>query len=296
MAAKQNTENKDTDVKDEAKIENLKIGYIMPIAKTEGYPESHWLDVKQILDDTVKSIGIKDARIVSDGGEITTIHSRIVSNLYNNDIVICDVSSRNPNVMFELGMRIAFDKPVIIIKDEVTNYCFDAGTIEHLSYPKDLRHGLINDFKIVLCSKITAAFERYLKDKDDKISPILKNFGSFDKGDVKIDALSANEALIQDIRSIKETLVKIQMKSGFSEVIPNIEGLSEKNYITRRTTGQLRVNLNKFSDESRNRLEEWISKFNVTRHKTSDGILHIYHGDDEVLEKISTHIGFLFSP
>jgi hypothetical protein len=32
---------------------------------------------------------------------------------------------KNPNVMFELGMRLAFDKPAIIIKDNRTNYSFD---------------------------------------------------------------------------------------------------------------------------------------------------------------------------
>lgn len=296
MATKQNAANQHVEEKEDAKIESLSIGYIMPIAKTDGYPESHWLDVKQILDDTVNDIGINDARIVSDGGEITTIHSRIVNNLYSNDIVICDVSSRNPNVMFELGMRIAFDKPVIIIKDEVTNYCFDSGTIEHLSYPKDLRHGLINDFKIMLSNKIKATFDKYLKNKDDKISPILKNFGSFDKGDVKIDALSANEALIQDIRSIKEALVKIQMTSSFSESISKRERLSEQDFITRRTPGQLRINLNKFSDEGRKKLEQWIMKFNVTFDKSSDGILRIYHSDEDILQKISTHVAFLYSP
>jgi hypothetical protein len=60
---------------------------------------------------------------------------RIVQNIYDNEMVICDVSAKNPNVMFELGMRLAFDKPAIIIKDDKTNYSFDTAPIEHLEYP-----------------------------------------------------------------------------------------------------------------------------------------------------------------
>lgn len=199
---------------EEVEIKNIKVGYVMPIAKTEGYPDAHWNDVMSILDDTVLSMGIEKGRIVSDGGEITTIHSRIVNNLNDDDIIICDVSSRNPNVMFELGMRIAFDKPVIIIKDDLTDYCFDSGTIEHIGYPKDLRHGLINKFKAKLSEKIRATFEAYIKLKQSNVSPILKNFGSFDKRDIQLDELSANDALLQDIQSIKNTLVRMQMSSG----------------------------------------------------------------------------------
>lgn len=40
--------------------------------------------------------------------------------------------------MFELGMRLTFDKPTIIIKDNTTDFIFDTGPIEHLQYPKDL--------------------------------------------------------------------------------------------------------------------------------------------------------------
>ncbi|MHB6943589.1 hypothetical protein ACYCG4_23710, partial [Klebsiella pneumoniae] len=75
--------------------------------------------------------------------------------------IICDVSSRNPNVMFELGMRIAFDKPVVIIKDNATQYCFDSGTIEHLEYPKDMRYSEIEKFKALLKQKIENTIDHH---------------------------------------------------------------------------------------------------------------------------------------
>jgi hypothetical protein len=35
-------------------------------------------------------------------------------------------------------MRLAFDRPTIIVKDDLTTYSFDTSPIEHLEYPRDL--------------------------------------------------------------------------------------------------------------------------------------------------------------
>lgn len=191
-------------------ISSISLGFVMPIAKTDGYNETHWSDVYEILESIADEIGIKTRRIVSDGDTVTTIHSRIVNNLYSDDIIICDVSSRNPNVMFELGMRIAFDKPVIIIKDNATDYCFDSGTIEHIPYPKDLRYAEINQFRTKLSRKIKSTYEAFIKIKSTE-SPILKNFGSFEKAKIDIEELSTQESLVQDISIIKNTITKLQM-------------------------------------------------------------------------------------
>lgn len=201
---------------DEKKIEDITCGYVMPIARTDGYQENHWKDVLTILDSVTTELGIIKKRIVSDGDTITTIHSRIVNNLNKDDIIICDVSSRNPNVMFELGMRIAFDKPVIIIKDSQTDYCFDSGTIEHLAYPKDLRYGEIQTFKEKLKKKIIKTHEEFILKGDKGVSPILKNFGSFERKEIKLSKITAEESLIRDIDSIKNSLLNIQMTSPYN--------------------------------------------------------------------------------
>lgn len=130
-----------------------KCGIVMPIATMEGYPESHWKDVKRIVESAIEDAGF-EARLVSDADDIGVIHKRIVQNLYDNPMIVCDISGRNPNVMFELGLRLAFDKPTIIIKDEVTPYSFDTSVIEHLSYPKDLRFHKIEIFKAELKNRI----------------------------------------------------------------------------------------------------------------------------------------------
>jgi len=148
-------------------------GIIMPIASTSGYPTDHWKDVLTILTEAINETEF-EPRLVSDDIAIGLIHERIVTNIYTNDIVICDVSSKNPNVMFELGLRLAFDKPTIIIKDELTGYSFDTGVIEHIPYPSSLRFSQIVKFKEELIKRIGATYEKSQNEPD--FSPFLKGF------------------------------------------------------------------------------------------------------------------------
>jgi nucleoside 2-deoxyribosyltransferase len=55
-----------------------------------------------------------------------TIHSEILSVIESADLVLCDISIHNPNVFFELGIRTALNKPVCLVKDDITeNVPFD---------------------------------------------------------------------------------------------------------------------------------------------------------------------------
>jgi hypothetical protein len=130
-------------------------GIVMPISLIDGCAEAHWAEVLDIVRTAAENAGF-DANLVSSADDVGIIQKRIIQNLYENPIVVCDVSARNPNVMFELGLRLAFDKPAIIIKDDKTGYNFDTSPIEHLEYPRDLRFSRIADFKETLAEKIQA--------------------------------------------------------------------------------------------------------------------------------------------
>jgi nucleoside 2-deoxyribosyltransferase len=151
----------------------------MPISAIDGCTADHWAEVKAVVVEAVESIEDPRfvVRLVSDSDESGVIQKRIVQNVYNSDIIVCDVSAKNPNVMFELGLRLAFDKPTVIIKDDTTDYSFDTGIIEHVAYPRDLRFAKIVDFKNTLADKVLATYKAALADPNH--SPFLKNFGSF---------------------------------------------------------------------------------------------------------------------
>jgi hypothetical protein len=53
------------------------------------------------------------------------IQSTIVNELLKADLVVADLTEHNPNVLFELGMRMREDKPVALIKATGTGRIFD---------------------------------------------------------------------------------------------------------------------------------------------------------------------------
>lgn len=53
------------------------------------------------------------------------IQSTIINDLLEADLVIADLTDHNPNVLFELGLRMAMDKPVALIKSKDTGKIFD---------------------------------------------------------------------------------------------------------------------------------------------------------------------------
>ena len=152
-------------------------GIVMPISAIDGCTEQHWDDVLEIITDVAEAAGF-EPNLVSNADDIGIIQKRIIQNLYDNPMVICDVSGKNPNVMFELGIRLAFDKPTIIVKDDKTAYSFDTAPIEHIEYPRDRRFGKIVDFKNKLKEKMEGTHHRATHDTN--FTTFLKHFGSLE--------------------------------------------------------------------------------------------------------------------
>ncbi|MET3626043.1 hypothetical protein [Burkholderia sp. 572] len=183
--------------------EVLQCGIVMPIAAMDGVTADHWAEVKTIIIEAMNTLDSPrfSTALVSDADDVGVIQKRIVQGVYASDVVVCDVSGKNPNVMFELGMRLAFDKPTVIIKDDKTDYMFDTGVIEHLTYPRDLRFARIVDFKQLLAKKVLATYQA--SQRDPEHSTFLKNFGTF-----KVAHLSEKEASAEQV--ILESLAELQ--------------------------------------------------------------------------------------
>ena len=61
------------------------------------------------------------------------------------DLVIADLTDHNPNVLFELGIRIAVNKPVVLIKAQGPPQVFDLETIRVYQYDSRLWPSTIPD-------------------------------------------------------------------------------------------------------------------------------------------------------
>ena len=57
------------------------------------------------------------------------IQSTIVNDVLEADLVLCDLTEHNPNVLFELGLRIMEEKPVVLIKAIGTGRIFDVDSM-----------------------------------------------------------------------------------------------------------------------------------------------------------------------
>ena len=188
-------------------------GVVMPISTIEDCSESHWTDVLEIVTEAIEEAGF-NARLVSNADDVGIIQKTIIQNLYDNPIVVCDVSGKNPNVMFELGMRLAFDKPTVIIKDEKTTYSFDTSVIEHIEYPRDLRFSRIVGFKNKLKEKILATHDR--GPKDPNFTTFLKHFGKFTVAKLDKKEVSGEEFIMEELRGIGSAVRRLEFGNAQS--------------------------------------------------------------------------------
>ncbi|MEE0948000.1 MAG: hypothetical protein U0L53_04675 [Bacteroidales bacterium] len=211
-------------------------GIIMPISSIDNCSENHWKEVKGIITDAVEAAGF-EAQLVSEANDSGIIQKRIVQNLYKNDIVICDVSCKNPNVMFELGMRLAFDKPTIIVMDNMTKYSFDTAPIEHLGYPRDLSYYQILDFKKTLTEKIKGTIDAA---KQPDYTTFLKNFGEFQVATIENKKGSLDEVVLSRLDDMIRQISEIQVNQRVRIMErPELESETEEiNKLTRKLIEQ----------------------------------------------------------
>lgn len=85
----------------------------------------------------VKKAGLNPIPPAAKGADI--IHAGIIQNLETADIVLCDMSSLNANLFFELGVRTAIGKPVCVVKDDATpKVPFDMTVVNYHTYTSAL--------------------------------------------------------------------------------------------------------------------------------------------------------------
>lgn len=111
----------------------------MPISDTPDYAAGHF---NRVYHHIIKPACIKanfSPIRADDVASSNYIIIDILQKIISADMLLCDISGRNPNVLYELGVRHAFNLPTIIIKDNRTVNIFDIQGLRNTSYDENLR-------------------------------------------------------------------------------------------------------------------------------------------------------------
>jgi hypothetical protein len=131
---------KATEKSDEVTSEARKTCFVMmPISDADGYPEGHFKEVyDELIFPAVDEAGY-DCVLATSTGSAHMIQLEVVTKIATAPLCICDLSTNNPNVLFEYGLRQAFDLPTVLIKDNRTRRIFDLSGFRDIEYDHTLR-------------------------------------------------------------------------------------------------------------------------------------------------------------
>jgi hypothetical protein len=136
---------------------------IMPISDPEGYIPGHFKHVyEDIIFPACQEAGFNSLR----GDEVkqsNLIHLDILQRLLEAPMAICDLSARNPNVLFELALRQAFDKPVALIREVGTPEIFDISPFRYTEYRKERTYHEVLEDQKAIAATVRETFESHSK-------------------------------------------------------------------------------------------------------------------------------------
>ena len=134
---------------------------VMPfVEKGDGRPAGFF---KEVLRSLLTPAGVAAGFVVEtanrQGSDV--IQSTIVNDLLEADLVIADLTDHNPNVLFELGVRIAEDKPVVLVKASGTGRIFDVDNMMRVyEYNANLWQSTVEKDLTEITEHIKAGWEK----------------------------------------------------------------------------------------------------------------------------------------
>ncbi len=183
--------------------EREKCFVMMPISDQGDYPEGHFQKVyEQILKPAIEDAGYEAYRV-----DENAISDRIIDKIFRAiqecPMALCDLSNRNPNVLYELGLRQAYDKPVVLVQDEKTERIFDVSGISTVQYMSQRLYEEVLDAR----ERISKAIVETKEGKQNSIVKIVQaKTAQRPSGDItkdeKIEIMLSG--IVNDIKEIKD--------------------------------------------------------------------------------------------
>jgi hypothetical protein len=133
------------------------------------------------------------------------ITAKMLSDLVNSSLVIVDLTGRNPNVFYELGIAHAFARPMIAIADSVKNLPFDAKDERVIEIGAYVEGGLTYAQGESAKASLDASLRVVLAEGYVAPTPLREVAGT-----QSLDALAPENPLASEIGQIKETLDEVR--------------------------------------------------------------------------------------
>lgn len=159
-----------------SKKSTVKAFVVMPFTeRAKERPEGFFTEVlRSLITPAAVEAGFTVETANRQGSDV--IQSTIVNELLEADLVIADLTDHNPNVLFELGLRMAEEKPVALIKAAGTGRVFDVDNMLRVhEYQPHLWRSTVERDLPELTKHILAAWEN--RNRDQSYMKILRRTG-----------------------------------------------------------------------------------------------------------------------
>jgi len=179
---------------------------IMPFSSTASRKETEWTDIyERVFKPAITDCGYSCERASPETGSLI---KSIIERLKKSHIVLADLTDKNPNVLYELGVRHSISKRTIIVAQKIDDIPSDLQGYWHLRYLPDR----IDQFKIDL-KDILQKIER---DPDKSDSPVsdyqdqqeLRRHKNVDEMLQKVEEFSAYEIEQTNHKKLELNLIK----------------------------------------------------------------------------------------
>lgn len=178
--------------------------------------------IDEVINPVLMEMGYETNNVAHRKDSTSSIPSDVIKSVYDADLCIANLTGNNANVMYELALRHAAGKHVIIITNNISSLPFDINVQRAIEYKNDMQGAL--ELKRDLKLKI-----RYINEHFNEISnPIYDNLQKIVISDDSIPNLNISyresiEKILNDISELKKMInknnEKINFPLGYAEII-----------------------------------------------------------------------------
>lgn len=249
---------------------------IMPISDNPNYEKGHFLRVyNHLIKPACKIAGFKPIR-ADDVINTNYIALDIIKKIINSDMAICDLSSSNPNVLYELGIRQAFNKPVTLIKDDISKRIFDIQGFRDFEYDKNLRIDNVEKEIIELAEIIKSTNAKDGKDINSLVSLLGMKAA---KVDSQTEISNDTKLILNSISNLDKRVSEIEKEDPNNLLIQKWRDARNKKS-NKIISDFYTINLAKDIPEN---VGDPLSKSEIKKLKIGDNVFHPKYGMGEVI-------------